>query len=174
MFQTKTQHISGFTLVELSIVMAIIGILIGGVLKGREMMINGKITATVVQIHAVEAAVTTFRDTYNQIPGDMLNAAARIPHCTALCNPDIATASNGVLGGTDSALLNNSMTATLPLPGGEANETTLFWAHLALTGLLGGITDSVIRGENVAEWGKTHPATKIGGGFFAGILADRP
>jgi len=174
MFQTKKKHISGFTLVELSIVMAIIGILIGGVLKGREMIINGQVTATVTQIHAVEAAVTTFRDTYSQIPGDMLNAAQRVPGCNILCNPVAVTGGNGVLGGVDSALLNNAVTLTMPLPGGEGNETTLFWTHLALTDLLGGITDSAIRGDNIADWGETHPVAKIGGGFLAGHLGGSP
>lgn len=168
------KNISGFTLVELSIVMAIIGILIGGVIKGRKMIVNSKVTATVVQIHAIDAAVTTFRDTYNQIPGDMFNAAARIAGCNALCNPVAATASNGVLGGVDSALLNNSVTMTNPLPGGEGNETTLFWTHLALTGLIGGITESVVQGNNNADWGATHPASKLGGGFFAGHLGGSP
>lgn len=168
------KNISGFTLVELSIVMVIIGILIGGVIKGREMIVNARVTATVAQIRAVEAALTTFHDTYQSLPGDMARASLRIPGCNAACDPEPATASNGLLGGADSAVLSSSITPTTPLPGGEENEMTLFWTHLLLTNLLGGLTDSAITNGNIAEWGETHPSAKIGGGFFAGHLGGYP
>lgn len=174
MSQNKKKYLSGFTLVELSIVMAIIGILIGGVLKGREMIMNARTTSTVAQIRAVEAALTTFYDTYESLPGDMARASLRIPGCTAACDPELATASNGLLGGADSTVLSSSITATNPLPGGEENEMTLFWAHLLLTDLLGGITDSAVTDGTIAEWGTTHLAAKVGGGFFAGHLGGYP
>ena len=60
----------GFTLVELAIVMIIIGLLIAGVLKGQALIANAQVTATVAQIKSIEAATSTFRDTYASIPGD--------------------------------------------------------------------------------------------------------
>ncbi|TVQ83116.1 MAG: type II secretion system protein [Micavibrio sp.] len=166
------QH--GFTLVELAIVMAIIGILIGGTLKGRQIMDNARVAATIAQINAVESAVTTFRDTYDQLPGDMFNASARIPGCTLLCDPEPAGASDGLIGGANSAVLTSAITSTNPLPGGPDNETTLFWVHLLKADLIGGITDSAISNGTYADWGETHLAARIGGGFFIGHLGGNP
>jgi prepilin-type N-terminal cleavage/methylation domain-containing protein len=54
---------AGFTLVELAIVMIIIGLLIAGVLKGQELIANARVTSTVAQVKAIDAAISTFKDT---------------------------------------------------------------------------------------------------------------
>ena len=73
----------GFTLVELAIVLIIIGLLIGGVLKGQELIGNAQITNVVTQVKSMDGAVSTFRETYGAFPGDMGNAETRIAGCTA-------------------------------------------------------------------------------------------
>ena len=60
---------AGFTLVELAIVMIIIGLLIAGVLKGQALINNARVTSTVAQTKAIEAATTTFKDTYAALAG---------------------------------------------------------------------------------------------------------
>lgn len=64
----------GFTLVEIAIVMVIIGLLIGGVLKGQEMINNAKIKRVIKQADEMRAAVMTFYDKYGQYPGDESSA----------------------------------------------------------------------------------------------------
>ncbi len=69
---------TGFTLVEVAIVMVIIGLLIGGVLKGQSMIANAKVKRIVKQADEIRAAVMAFYDKYGVYPGDE-NVAAIPP-----------------------------------------------------------------------------------------------
>lgn len=62
---------AGFTLIELSIVLVIIGLIAGGVLVGQDLIKAAEIRSQVDQIESYDAAVNTFRGKYNGIPGDM-------------------------------------------------------------------------------------------------------
>jgi prepilin-type N-terminal cleavage/methylation domain-containing protein len=66
----------GFTLVELAIVLVIIGLLVGGVLVGQDLIKAATIRSTVSDIEKVNAAATTFRTKYSGIPGDILSSRA--------------------------------------------------------------------------------------------------
>ena len=61
---------NGFTLVELSIVLVIIGLLLGGVIKGKAMIDNAKIKRVKSDIDGIATAVNTYQDKYRQLPGD--------------------------------------------------------------------------------------------------------
>ena len=65
----------GFTLVELSIVLIIIGLLIGGVLKGQELIANAEIVRAASNLKSMESAIQTFRSQYGGFPGDLGNAS---------------------------------------------------------------------------------------------------
>lgn len=110
----------GFTLVELAVVMVIIGLLIGGILKGQEMIENARVNAAISQIKAVTAASSTFQDMYDAIPGDMLTAAARLP---------------GAPGNGDGNNQLDNAPFVVPAAG---DETILFFEHLAAADLLAG------------------------------------
>lgn len=61
----------GFTLIELSIVLVIIGLIVGGVLVGRDLIQSSEIRAQIKQIEEFKTAVNTFKTKYGYLPGDM-------------------------------------------------------------------------------------------------------
>src|SRR5260370_39086016 len=64
----KTQQ--GFTLVEIAIVLVIIGLLLGGILKGQEMITQAKIKNVIADFSGISAAYHGYVDRYKKIPGD--------------------------------------------------------------------------------------------------------
>ena len=60
----------GFTLVEIAIVLVIIGLLLGGILKGQEMITQAKIKNAIADFSGVSAAYFGYQDRYRQTPGD--------------------------------------------------------------------------------------------------------
>lgn len=73
----------GFTLVEIAIVLVIIGLLLGGVLKGQEMMTNAKVRNLADQASGVKAAYFAFQDRYRALPGDYSQATNNITGAAA-------------------------------------------------------------------------------------------
>src|SRR3954465_492365 len=65
----------GFTLVEIAIVLVIIGLLLGGILKGQEMITQAKIKNVIADVTGVSAAMYGYQDRYRALPGDDKGAA---------------------------------------------------------------------------------------------------
>ena len=86
----------GFTLVEIAIVLVIIGLLLGGILKGQEMITQAKIKNVIADFSGVSAAYHGYQDRYRAIPGDDPNAASRWTTAPAA----ISGSGNGVVAGT--------------------------------------------------------------------------
>ncbi len=170
----------GFTLVELAIVMTIIGLLIGGILKGQELMENARVTSTVAQVKSYSAAVTSFKDMYQSYPGDMPGAGTRLVGCPgtagAACNPltGAGNAGNNIVGlttwasGGTWAAPGVVATSGTTAPANVDSEKYLFWSHLLLANLIGGVTDEGLNNAIAFAFGRTHPEAKISGGFIVG------
>ena len=80
----------GFTLIEIAIVLVIIGLLLGGVLKGQELIQNARVRNIITQQDGIKAAFFGFQDRYRGIPGDYLpsSANANIPGANPSCGGD--------------------------------------------------------------------------------------
>ena len=122
---------AGFTLVEIAIVLVIIGLLLGGILKGQEMITQAKIKNIINDFNGVTVAVTSYQDRYRAIPGDDQNATTRwTTQAPASGN------GNGIIAGLYSA---NDTSGTGGAPPAAA-ESNLFWQHLRIAGFVPGLT----------------------------------
>lgn len=70
---------AGFTLVEIAIVLVIIGLILGGVLKGQELVTSARVRNIADQQNAIKAAFFAFQDRYKALPGDYSQASTNIP-----------------------------------------------------------------------------------------------
>lgn len=109
---------SGFTLIEIAIVLVIIGLLLGGVLKGQELINNAKVRNIISQQDSYKAAFFAFQDRFRALPGDYSAASGNIP--------GVSTAQNG----DGNSQINASATC--------ANEAVVAWVHLARAGFISG------------------------------------
>lgn len=147
---THKQNHEGFTLAEISIVMIIIGLLIGGTFGGMKLIENMQVNKTVQDLKAIESAALTFKDTYGRLPGDIVNPAARLPNCTAA---PCATGGNGdrQIG---LQIWTQAITAT--------DENFTFWHHLQAADLLG---NASYQNTTVMDFGEGQPEAPVGGGY---------
>jgi prepilin-type N-terminal cleavage/methylation domain-containing protein len=136
--QLKKQ--TGFTLVEIAIVLVIVGLLIGGVLKGQEMITNAKLKRIESDNAGIAAAMFSYQDRYLQLPGDDSGVEDRFSVYTdANYTPDPLTSQSGTIDG----LWNETGNAA-----GGYDETQLFWAHLRASGLVPGGGEDVTLATN--------------------------
>lgn len=157
----RTGRQAGFTLVELAIVMIIIGLLIGGVLKGQQLITNAQIAATVAQIKGIDAATTSFRDQYASLPGDMGNANARLANCPLAGNCGYTNAAINGDGKVEAAAVGSVTFGAAP-----AGEQLSYWAQLNAASLLTGLNPNAAGVSTAGGWGGYAPASKISGGGF--------
>lgn len=68
----------GFTLIEIAIVLVIIGLLLGGVLKGQELINTARVRALNNSVDGITAAWFSFQDRYRAFPGDYLDAKSKV------------------------------------------------------------------------------------------------
>jgi prepilin-type N-terminal cleavage/methylation domain-containing protein len=121
----------GFTLVEIAIVLVIIGLLLGGVLKGQELINSAKVKNFASDIRNISTFVYAYQDRFRALPGDDPRANTNFTGGVLATTP--AAAACGGAACIGNARINgfwNSSTIT--------DEAVLFWQHVRLAGLASG------------------------------------
>jgi prepilin-type N-terminal cleavage/methylation domain-containing protein len=120
----KSQQ-SGFTLVEIAIVLVIIGLLLGGILKGQELINSAKVKSLANDFRTIPTYIYAYQDKFKALPGDDTTAATHVSGATNATTG--GTIGNGVIEG-----FWHSAVAT--------DESYLFWQHVRLSNLAPGPT----------------------------------
>jgi prepilin-type N-terminal cleavage/methylation domain-containing protein len=115
---------TGFTLIELAIVLVIIGLLLGGVLRGQELINSAKVKNMARDFQNVQVYIYGYQDKFKALPGD---DAAVVSHVTGGTPATVGTLGNGVIEGSWDAPANG-------------DESCVFWQHVRLAGLAPGPT----------------------------------
>ena len=94
---------NGYTLIEIAIVIVIIGLLIGGVIKGASLVEGAKVSNAITLAQDLSVAVNAFKQQYHMLPGDMA-ITTEIPNVRTECKQGGSNAGNndGLVDATES------------------------------------------------------------------------
>ena len=173
----------GFTLIEIAIVLVIIGLLLGGVLKGQELINAARVRNIASQIDGVKIAYLGFQDRFRALPGDYptLLAQQNIPGMPNGCCPAGGTCGNGLIDPKENLVVWNQLSKENFIPGsysGDVGAGAVFVPPTAATnptnpfsGYLVLMNDNDYGDATVAA---PNPATNIktGGNVPAATLAE--
>lgn len=133
---------AAFSLIELSIVLVILGLLVGGILAGQSLIRASELRAVGTEYGNYTTALHTFRDKYFALPGDMANATrfwGRMnTNADCVTNSSATVSASGVCDGNSDMLWNNVGTQ------GQAADGPQVWRQLAAAGLIEGVYSGVI------------------------------
>lgn len=174
----KDKSSNGFTMVEIAIVLVIAGLLVGAVLKSREMIVNAKLKRVESDAAGLHLAMFTYQDRYMQLPGDDYSAQSRFDVYSSLNADDVNGDGSGVIDG-----IWNEYNADMLSTSG-AVETEKFFAHLRAAGLIPGNSLETTRPSNAynGKIGVQDGALKVTGhvtvfglldGYFIKIIESR-
>ena len=121
--KTLQKQQKGFTLIEIAIVLVIIGLLLGGILKGQELINSAKVKNLATDFRNIPVYIYGYQDKFKALPGDDAGAVAHVGG--TLATTPAGSQGNGLLDGNW-----NSTTTT--------DESYLFWQHIRLAGLAPG------------------------------------
>lgn len=148
---------SGFTLVEIAIVLVIIGLLLGGVLKGQELITNAKVKGLVNDYKGTAAAIYAYQDRYKALPGDDANAQAHLGTAVGVTNCTGGNCGNGTINGNNNA---------------ANGEPALLWQHLRVAGFVTGTPFSTTQNNAVNSQGSMIGVTGTQA-LYGGTLINR-
>lgn len=157
-----------FSLVELSIVLVILGLLVGGILAGQSLIRAAELRAVSSEYQRYMTAVYSFRDKYFGLPGDITNATMIWGKDNTNCAAHTGTnATPGTCNGDGNGLV------TPPAAANQTGEYFQFWKQLALAGMVEGAYTGLAGAGSLsdANIGVNVPASRLsGGGFSIGAL----
>lgn len=149
----------GFSLVELSIVLVILGLLTGGILAGQSLIRASELRSVTTEADRYVTAMQTFRDKYFALPGDMTNAEKFWGQDPGGCPAPINTVGKTqTCNGDGNGLIQEGL-----------REPFRFWQQLAAAGLIEGSYTGVGGAANVlydAIAGQNAPPSKLGNGLW--------
>ena len=117
----------GFTLIEIAIVLVIIGLLLGGVLKGQELINNARVKSFANDFRNIPVFIYAYQDRFRAIPGDDQQATTHAGATATVATTPAGTLGNGQIDG--------AWNSTIP-----TDESCLFWQHIRLANLAPGTT----------------------------------
>jgi len=150
---------SGFTLIEMSMVIVVIALLVAGIMLGRELINASAVRSQITQIEQFYAATNSFKMKYNALPGDIYYTRASAFGLLASNNPNTAgNASESLTAHTGRDCTSN-----------QGGEPLLFWKHLNTAGLINGVdkmTDASHYGSQIGDRSVVGvvPQAKLGNG----------
>jgi type II secretory pathway pseudopilin PulG len=156
---------AAFSLVELSIVLVILGLLTGGILGGQSLIRAAELRSVSTEEQRYAAAIHTFRDKYFQLPGDF-NSATRFwgrQNTNADCitnNGAAVNSSTGTCDGNGSSVLDGGAQ-------GQSSELFQLWRQLALAGLIEGTYDGIYGASSSPTMNPGNsPRSKLGTAYW--------
>lgn len=130
----KKRNDTGFTLIELSIVLVVVGLIIGSILVALSILQNARVTSTINLLQSVQSAFSTYNQNYNAVAGDDKQAATRF----ASAGVTNSGGGDGLVGTASS--YDGTATAA---DGNGAYESAMVWADLRAAGLVKGSATDV-------------------------------
>lgn len=160
--------ISGFTLLELSIVLIIIGLLVGGVLVGRNLLRISEMDSLQRTIETIRSAYTTFQTKYNYPPADIPDATNYWPQLS----PGCTYPQNGsplTCNGNGNLRIGEGWAS-------EEHEKQLSWQHLILAGMLPGPMPAIPSSptDSSRYVSKDNPGSTFYIGFSSTVRCSNP
>jgi prepilin-type N-terminal cleavage/methylation domain-containing protein len=159
---------SAFSLIELSIVLVILGLLAGGILAGKSLIRASELRSAATDFNRYKTATLSFRDKYFGLPGDITNATA---FWGAADNSTGNTAACQTTASTDSKTCNGNGDARIATSTASA-ESYRFWQQLANAGIIEGSFTGVPDAAGTAA-ASNSPSGRIGTSlwypFYAGV-----
>ena len=146
----KVKKQSGFTLVEIAIVLVIIGLLLGGVLKGQELIESSRIKSMAKDLTSFSAMFTSYQDRYRSLPGDDIISTT---HTTRGWGGSALTTSTAATAGIGNSLIGAVTYVTFSAPGANTENLAAIQA-LRYAGFLSG------------DGALTTPPANAAGGFI--------
>lgn len=163
----KREPQPGFTLIELSIVLVIIGLLIGGILAGRDMIRTAQLRGQIRQIEQYRTAVHTFKNKYSGLPGDIKGQ-----------NFGFVTRTGNFCDGDNDAIIRSCFNySSIPWAGliNLGGESTYFWSDLAKANLINGTyatASGILASLTTAQIPLYLPAASIGNNDYIHAFGD--